>query len=753
MSSIAAIRKKYFKDKSSSSNIEDSQKFGMFTGVFVPCLLMLFGVIIFLRLGWMVGQVGLATSLFIITMAAFIAFISTLSMASISTNLQVGKGGVYYIISRSLGIEVGSAVGIPLYVKQVLSIAFCCVGFAESLHDLIPSFSITNIGIGTLIVLTFLAYTSVKGALKVQVTIFAILILSFISLFTGQHIQPVEPGVITQSFTKLGFWAIFAIFFPAMTGVESIVSLSGDLKNPSKAIPIGTILASIVSYLTYISIAIFLAYHVPIQRLASDPFIVQSVASIPSLIVLGIWGATLSSALGGLLSAPRTLQAISDDGILPKFLGKTYGKTNEPRVATVLTFLIAFIAIFLGSINIIAPMMTMICLVSYGVLNFSSGFETLMSNPSWRPRFRIPWIISFIGALLCLLTMLMIDAGVALISLLGVVIIYFAVKKKKSHGSWADIRQGILMFISRYTIYELSHGPSFSKSWRPHFLVFTKSSEEYSHNLLSFTDAISQSKSFLTMASFVSDNNINAEKKNKLSDIIAKRLKNKNIEAFVNITEGEQIPLEMRHMLKYYGLGPLKPNTVIFGGIKTGNKINEFAKTIECALNRCYNVVIVNDEIEAGSDFSHQSNNNDIHVWWDDNNQECSELMLVFAYMMQRNPNRKKCHICLKIIIKDERAKQGRIKYFQDLSLKLRLPLNIEAYVSQDPQNVKFQFMKTFSKEADIVLMSLKKPHENNESEESYESYLEKISKITKENPNIVLVLGSEHTPLDSILH
>lgn len=757
MLSIAEKYQNFYKPKQPDS-IEEEQtgKFGAFMGVFVPCVLMLFGVIIFLRLGWIVGQVGLPTAIVIISMSTVITFISTLSMASISTNIQVGKGGVYYIISRSLGIEVGAAVGIPLYLKQVLSVAFCCVGFAESLHDLVPSWPIQNIGLCTLAVLTFLAYTSVKGALKVQVFIFILLGFSFISLFTGGDLTPMHPDTfVPANPNRLGFWSIFAIFFPAMTGVESIVSLSGDLKNPRKSIPIGTIAASIVSFLAYISIAIFLVKHVPLERLATDPLILQDVASVPSLIILGIWGATLSSALGGLLSAPRTLEAISRDGILPKFLSKTFGKMNEPRIATLFTFIIAFTGIYFGSINIIAPLMTMICLVSYGVLNLSSGVETLMSNPSWRPLFRVHWGISVVGALFCLLTMLMIDAGAAIVSMFAVVVIYLAVKKKKFHASWADIRQGILMFISRFAIYELAHGPSFSKSWRPHFLVFTKSSEEYSHNLLSFTEAISQSKSFLTMASFVSNTNLPKEKRDRLSEILAKRFEAKNIQAFVQISEGDKVTAEMCQMIKYYGLGPLKPNTVIFGGISNGDEIEDFAYVIRAAFDRHLNVVIVNDEKQSILDVkSNQGDerNSDIHVWWSDADQESSELMLVFAYMIQRSAGRKKCGIHLKSIVKDERAREGKIQQFQELSSKLRLPLKIDVYVSPDHQNATFQFVKTFSADGNIVFVSLKHPQNIDNNEVSYTQYLQKMSKTTQENPNIVLVLGSDHTPLDSIL-
>ena len=240
---MTSISEKFFTKLSNQNESLEEKKhgYGTFFGVFVPTILMVFGVIIFLRLGWIVGQAGILTAFIIISFSSLIALLTTLSMSSISTNLEVGRGGVYYIISRSLGIEVGAAIGLPLYFKQCLSIAFCVIGFSESLHDLIPALSITSIGIGTLAVLTLLAYFSLSGALYVQLFIFITLIASFISLFMGgQEMLPADFSPIASAphnFQSLGFWALFAIFFPAMTGIESSVSLSGDLKDPGKSLP------------------------------------------------------------------------------------------------------------------------------------------------------------------------------------------------------------------------------------------------------------------------------------------------------------------------------------------------------------------------------------------------------------------------------------------------------------------------------------------------------------------------------------
>lgn len=753
MSILSTIwqQKIFNKNPTREKVVEESPKFGTFLGVYIPCILMLFGVIIFLRLSWIVGQVGLLTSLIIITSATLIALITCISMAAISTNIDIGKGGVYYMLSRSLGIEVGSAIGIPLYLKQSLTIAFCVIGFAESLNDLIPSWPVQTIGCITLATLTILAYTSVKGALKVQVGIFIAIIASLISFFTGSEVAPMLPGTaFIDSAPPVGFWAVFALFFPAMTGVESSVSLSGDLKNPSKSLPIGTITAILSAYIIYVGITLFLVYHVPMDRLAQDPLIMQDLASIPSLIIVGIWGATLSSALGGLLAAPRTLQAIADDGIIPEFFGRTFGSTEEPRIATLATCLIAFAGIYFGSVNIIAPLLAMICLICYAVLNLSAGIETLMSNPSWRPRFSVHWSISLLGALACLIAMLMIDAGSSLISLSIIALIYSYVKKRQLKTSWEDIREGILLFFSRLAIYQLPYGSHLSKSWRPHFLIFTKSSEKHSKSLLKFSESISHSKGFLTIASFISKGSKTLESQKEISKAMTKQLKDNNINAFVQIKEANKITVGMSHMIENYGLGPLTPNTIVFGGIKKEDEPIDFIDVIHSAIKRHYNIVIMNDEKEISEE--NKKTSMDIHVWWDELHQQNSEFMLILASMLQRNPLLKKTRICLKSIVSNEFSRQDKLEQFQKLSIEKRLPLDIEVLVSPNPETDRLDLVKKFSSNAEVVLISLNPPPDEEEKFNHYVDYLEVLSKASIDLPSLTLVLSSNRTPVKMIL-
>jgi amino acid transporter len=726
---------------------EEGQGLGTFMGVFVPSLLMLFGVIIFLRLGWIVGNVGLTATLILVMISTVIAMTTLLSMAAIATNIEVGKGGIYYIISRSLGLEVGSSLGIPLYLKQALSISFCVVGFAESLNDLIPSWSITTIGIYTLILTTLFAYFSLKGALIVQISIFVILIGSLISLFTGGNLAPMHADTFTPEPLKhFGFWAFFAIFFPAMTGLESSVSLSGDLKNPSKSLPLGTISALLVAAAVYTLIPIFLVKHVPLERLAYDPLIMQDVASIPSLIVVGIWGATLSSALGGLLGAPRTLQAISNDGVLPAFLGKTYGKNNEPRIATIVTFVISLLGVYFGSINIIAPMLTMICLICYGVLNLAAGLETLMDNPSWRPRFPVHWSISMTGWLLCFAAMFMINPGAAIISLFFVLAIYLLLKRGQYQGSWDDIRRGVFTYFSRFAIYRLAYAHNSHKSWRPHFLVFIANSSQNTTNLMSFSQAMSQSKGFLTMATILPLPRATELEKMELEKVIAQNLYRQNIHALVQINFSDNITDSMKQMILHYGIGPLTPNTVVFGGIPKMADTTEFAQVIKSTFDRHCNIVIVNYKEKLPLlDLTHPSG--DIHIWWDDNNRCNSEFMLVLSHMLKKSHMWRRAKICVKAIVADESLKEQELMQFRDLAQKQRLKLEIEVLIGENTQEKQIEFIKTHSKDAGIVFVSLLGPEMEN-----YPSYLESLAYSNSEIPPTVMVLSSEHTPLENIL-
>lgn len=732
---------------------EQKPKFGTFMGAYVPSILMLFGVVIFLRLGWIVGSAGLYPTLFIITLASSIILITMLSLSAAATNIQVGKGGTYYMVSRALGIEIGSAIGLSLFLKQSISTAFCIVGFAESFHSLFPQFSFQTIGITTLVVLTILTYISTNFVLKIQIFIFGTIIAALYSLFSGGSEITVENLPIEQHISITPFWMIFALFFPAMTGLESSLSLSGDLKNPSRSLPLGVISAVLTAYLTYMAIAYFLWVHTPRQLLIDDHLIIQHISKFESLIILGIWGATLSSAIGTLLGAPRTLQALAEDNIVPPILGKEFGPYREPRIATTVTFILAFIGVWFGSVNIIAPVLTMICLISYATLNLATGLEDLMANPSWRPTFPIHWSISFLGTGLCLIAMLMINAGAAILAVFGVIIIYLLLKQKKVNTSWEDIRYGILMFFSRFALYRLAWQEPSSRSWRPNFLVFTGKPSEVSNDLLNFASAITQTKGFLTVASILSKDQNSKEKIQELQKNIKSMLKEHRIEALICLNEAKNIPSGMKRIILHYGLGPLTPNTIVCGGVSREENLVNYLEVIKLAHEQGRNVVIINDEPQKYSPTKLFPNkiNGDIHVWWDDSSPRNTELMLVLAYMLRKQSMWGKTNIYLVGIAGDEQIREKKLEEFNELIKRNRLKIKTHVLVSPTDPTQNLALVKHFSSQAAMIFLSLRAPNPN-ETLEEYANYFQTLPHKSMAFPPVALVMCATQMNLQEVM-
>ena len=456
-------------EATASRLITIDRKFGTFQGVFTPSALTIFGVIMYLRLGWMVGNVGLAATLLIVVLASAITFLTALSIAATATNMKVAGGGAYYMISRSLGLEAGGAVGIPLYFAQALGISFYLSGFAEAvlnIYDVWPAPTVALVALGLLF---GLAFKSADIALKSQLLILGLIIISLFSFFLGDSPDPATLESLRVDSLEVGFWTAFAVFFPAVTGIEAGISMSGDLKKPGKSLPLGTIAAVLCGLVIYIAIPIFLAATVADSEALKSSKIMQKIATHESLILVGVWGATLSSAMGALLGAPRTLQALARDGVLSKylrFLGRGFGTDDAPRIATVATLVVASAGILLGDLNAIAPVLAMFFLTSYGVLNFSAGIEGMIGNPAWRPRFKTPWWLSLAGSGGCFVAMFMIDPGSTFIALLVSATVYYLMKRKNIQREFGDLRHGMLLFLAHYSIFKLSELPPNLKSWR-----------------------------------------------------------------------------------------------------------------------------------------------------------------------------------------------------------------------------------------------------------------------------------------------
>jgi len=616
----------------SAPRAPNAGRFNWFSGVFTPSILTVLGVIMYLRLGTTTGAVGLGVMLLIVIVTHLITGATGLSISSIATNRTVGAGGAYFMISRSLGPSVGSAVGIPLFLAQALSITFYIVGFAESIHLLAPDLNVFWVATITNIVITGLSYWDASIAIKAQYFVMAAIAVSLVSFFMGTTdafpITDIEWAVPAVSRDTV---ATFAIFFPAATGIMAGVSLSGDLKNPRKDIPKGTLWVILTGLLVYMAVPVWLALNFTNEDLRATENVMGAVAAIPPLIFVGIWGATLSSALGSVLAAPRTLQALANDGHVPKFLGRLSGGGKEPRVGTFITFLLVQAALLLGSLDTIAPILTMFFLATYGVVNLASGLETWAANPSFRPTFKVPAWISLIAGVVCFYVMSIIHLGWMGIAVVMMVALYYLSQRRQVTSTFGDARQGLWAALVREGVRHIRRDTKDAASWRPNLMILGGEVENR-HYLLEVGSALVQERGLVTYLHLL-EGEIEeqvAERQRlmaKYSDIFAETHPNTFFRADIvpDVYEGAVAAAQS------YGLGDFEANTIMFGWPRASGAIEPYMGMLRRLHVLDQTLLLVRDPLEAV-----ENRFENIHVWWTGTSGNGS-LMLLFADLVSRH--------------------------------------------------------------------------------------------------------------------
>ena len=703
-------------------------QFGTFKGVFTPSILTILGVIMYLRFGWVLGNVGLIKTLIIVTISSLITSITALSVSALATNMKVKGGGAYYIISRSLGLEIGAAIGLPLFLAQALGVSFYITGFAESIAQISPTLEIKEIGILVLIVLSVIAFKSADLALKAQYLILVLIAASLISFFmgTGEHIAPLSPDTIVPR--KEEFWPVFAVFFPAVTGILSGLSMSGDLKNPEKAIPWGTLASVACSYAIYMAIPLFFVQFVKDSRiLLADPMVMYKVAKWGHFILAGLWGAALSSAISSLLSAPRTLQAIARDGIIFRFIGRGFGKNQEPRIAILLSFLIALVGILAGSLNMIASVLSMFFLTAYGLLNLSAGFGKLIGSPSWRPTFRVHWGISFAGAFGCFAAMFMISPGATFIALFISSAVYMLMQRRGLRARWGDMKYGIVMLLVQFGLYKLAKGKPDEITWRPNILVLSgaPTSRWYSHGY-----------GLLTVASIMPEKHVSGKRSEDMERTISNYLEERSVKALVKVYPADDLMSGVSSLIKGYGFGPVEPNTVLFGESEEEKNAIPFVWLIKMVYENKRNVVIIRE----GPQPAHVKKERHIDVWWAQKGQNAG-LVLALAHLLNTSPLWPKSRIILKTIIFSEGDRADTEKGLRAFLEQGRLDAEIEVILGDT--STLFTTIKDQSRDADFVFIGLRPPSPDEPLEE-YTQYYSTLVQRSSGGAPTAYVLAAE---------
>ncbi|MBK8501729.1 MAG: hypothetical protein IPL46_05695 [Saprospiraceae bacterium] len=458
-------------------------KFGTFQGVFTPTLLTILGVIMYIRAPWVVGNAGVLGAIGIITLATLITLFTSLSMSSIVTNIRIKAGGAFSIIAQSLGLEAGGAIGIPLYLAQALAVAMYVFGFREGWLWIFPDHPALLVDLITFSLIFAIAGISTDFAFKIQYAVLAIIFLSIVSICLGFLKHPVNleiqwfgeyRGSSENGFSGSNFWIVFAVYFPAVTGIMAGANMSGDLKDPRRSIPIGTLVAVVLSYFIYVGLVILVAYLATPEELLSTYNILIDKSYFAPLVIAGLLGATFSSALSSLVGAPRILQALGQNNIL--FMNQKLAQTDrkgEPKIALYFTTLIVLISLLLRDLNAIAPLLTMFFLITYAMINVVVLIEQGLGQISFRPTLKVPMLIPLIGAIGCFFVMFIINSTFGLVAIGLVLTMYIYLSRQKNlESEEGDTRSGMFNSLAEWSAKVVSKLPEASeRSWQPNLLV------------------------------------------------------------------------------------------------------------------------------------------------------------------------------------------------------------------------------------------------------------------------------------------
>ncbi|XP_041980816.1 bumetanide-sensitive sodium-(potassium)-chloride cotransporter [Aricia agestis] len=599
------------KDLSMPSLPSSSVKFGWVKGVLMRCLLNIWGVMLFLRLSWVVGQAGVGQSVLLILTTSVVTTITALSMSAISTNGVIKGGGTYYMISRSLGPEFGGSIGLIFSMANAVACAMYVVGFGESLISLIPetaymvskSWDQAIYGCITIVVLTGIVVVGLEWEAKAQVVLLFILLAAIGDFLIGAAIGPKGDEEVAQGFVgfnmtvlrdNLGpdyrvfegvqhdFFSVFAIFFPAATGILAGANISGDLKDPSSSIPKGTLLAILLTTISYIVIAVVAGWTVVRDAgggvqdcvlagtcaygLHHSNDVIRLVSAWGPLVYGGCFAATLSSALASLVSAPKVFQALCQDKLYPylEFFAKGYGSNNEPVRGYALTFIIAVSCILMGGLNQIAPLISNFFLAAYALINFATFHANITKPVGWRPTFRLynTWL-SLVGAVVCVAIMFVVSWVTALVTLSCLLTLYLIVSYRKPDVNWGSTTQAQSYKSALSSVQHLNRVTDHVKNYRPQILVLTGFPGERPI-LTDFAYLITKDSSLL-LCGHVIQNPTSHRTREALTSRAYHWLARRKIKAFYTIVDDTPLKDGASALLQASGLGKLKPNILLMG--------------------------------------------------------------------------------------------------------------------------------------------------------------------------------------------
>ena len=618
-------------------------RLGTFGGVFTPSILTILGVILFLRTGYVVGNGGLAQTLAIIVLANAISFFTVYSLVAIASNLPIKEGGPYYIISRTLGPVWGSIIGFVLFLAVSISVGFYCIGAAEVLAPFLPDMGGDTIRYtAALIALALfgIAWMGAELSTKFQYLVMTVLFVALFSFAVGA-LGRAEVSLFDAAWKPAqgspGYWYLFAIFFPAITGFTQGVNMSGDLAHPSRSIIRGTVAAVGLSFAIYLAAALLLAAAFPQALLRQDMEAFVHAAWMPEAVTAGILAAAVSSALASFLGAPRVLAAMGRDGLFPLigFFAVSQERPN-PRKALLLSSVIVALTLWAGELNIVASVVTIFFLLTYGLLNYATFYEAHAQTPSFRPTVRgySKWV-SLAGVFVCVATIVAVDPVAGIVAAFVFSLLFLFLKYAiAEHAAWSDSTRSFQLKRIRDLLLQVNGKEEHPRDWHPNLLVLLPNRPQAREAMLYFASLVG-SKSGTITAVRLFEKRLNAEDKAEQVRRIETAIASAHCDAFALVVSGMAFDKGLSMLVQSCGLGPIKTNTVLLGWPsrpRDAAQQKAYVAGVRAVLRQGINLIILKLDLPrwAGRLKTAETAGR-IDIWWGEG--RTSRLMLILAYL------------------------------------------------------------------------------------------------------------------------
>jgi hypothetical protein len=417
--------------------------------------------------------------------------------------------------------------------------------------------------------------------------------------------------------------------------------------------------------------------------LLNDNFVISKVSISEVCIIAGIFAATISSALGAMMGAPRILQALAKDRIFKVLapFSKTSGVNNEPRRAIIFSFVLAQFAIFMGDLNAMAPIITMFFMITYGVLNFATFCESYSGNPSYRPKFKwCNWVVSLIGTILCLGTILLIEPLWAIVAIIIMAILYRHLSNQEIEANWSNVNSGTSFERVRRNLLLLEHEKFHPKNWRPVILALGVNQDE--RLFLGFQARLLAGRhGILILGQVILGNSQDLLNKHReIARDTRKLISDKELEAFPSIVINPNLTEGISTLVQCSGLGALKPNLVLFGMNEDATKRNEFIQNIRVVNTLGKSIALLKCEKEKDDPLDVPKGT--IDVWW--LGEKNGNLMLLLAHLLRSNPTWKTKKIRLLRMIDNELNREDATLHLNQLIVTARIDAECSVYINKD---------------------------------------------------------------------